>query len=94
MTRSTPPPDTHAAQAERIAAFCERNPGAYYTAAELTAACDLGSASKVLSAMAAMGYRIDKARRDVICDGGRHSRRLRTYCVTGRLPPLPLFDQA
>jgi hypothetical protein len=81
------PPDTHQAQADRVALYCERHPGQYFTAAELGEACDLGSATKVLSAMAArtgLGYGLAKDWRHTVCASGTRTRRVRTYRVTHR----------
>ena len=89
-----PSPDTHAAQAERIASHCERHPGRFFSAAELAAKCDLGCATKVLSAMAGpLGYGIAKAWRSGLCVGRTHTRRVRVYRVTHRPhdPQLSLF---
>lgn len=77
--------DTHEAQAERIASHCERHPGRDFIAAELIAACDLGCASKVLSAMdLELGYGIAKDWRHITCAGGTRTRQVRTYRVTHR----------
>jgi hypothetical protein len=81
------PPDTHQAQADRVASHCESNPGRYFTAAELSEACDLGSPTKVLSSMSAragLGYGLAKDWRYVACANGTRARRVRTYRVTHR----------
>ena len=76
-------PDTHEAQAERIAEHCARHPGQFFSARELAYACDLGCASKVLSAMVSpLGYGLAKDRRTVTCVAGTRSRRERIYRVT------------
>lgn len=88
MTAAVPmPADTHEGQADRIASLCERHPGQFFSAAELTKACDLGSATKVLSKMSArdgLGYGLAKAWDHVSCASGTRSRRVRTYHVTHR----------
>ena len=86
--------DTHAAQAERVADYLERNPGGR-TLAELYAACDLGCASKVLSAMRRrLGYGIGRGpTRCVPCVDGTKRRNVRTYILLHRpakLAQLPL----
>ena len=79
------PPDTHEAQAERIALHCERHPGREFTAAELSAACDPGCVSKVLSAMDRdLGYGMKKGWRDETCASGTRARQVRTYRVLHR----------
>lgn len=81
------PLDTHQAQADRVASHCERHPGRFFTAAELDKACDLGSPTKVLSAMSArngLGYGLAKDWRHVACANGTRTRRRRTYRVTHR----------
>ena len=92
MTHAHPlPPDTHQAQADRVASHCERHPGRFFTAAELDKACDLGSPTKVLSAMSAgLGYGLAKEWQYVACARGTRTRRVRTYRVTHR----PRGDQA
>lgn len=85
------PPDTHEAQARRVADHCARHPGQFFTLAELAAACDLGSPSKVLSAMARdLGYRIDKACRRLVVAHGTRARTVTTYRVTHRPAPTQL----
>ena len=78
-------PDPRDAQAARAADFMERCPGS--TAKEIDAACDLGSASKVLSVMPVMGYGIRKAWRPTPCAFGRAPRRRRVYFLTHRPEP-------
>ena len=78
-------PDTHEAQAERIAEHCDRHPGQFFSSSELAHACELGSASKVLSAMVKrLGYGLAKDSRTVICVAGTRTRRVRIYCVRHR----------
>jgi hypothetical protein len=87
-----PAVDTHEAQAERVADHLANHPDS--TLAELTAACDLGSASKVVSAMVRlMGYGIRRGGRWVAVAGGPTRRHVRTYTLTHRPAParqLPL----
>lgn len=78
------PPDPRTAQAERAADYMERHP-AGVTLAELGAACDLGSSSKVVSDMAGpLGYGIRRAWRHEPCRFGKGARRRRVYILTGR----------
>lgn len=77
-----PPIDTRPAQAARVADFLELHP--YSTLKEIDAACDTGSASKVLSDMRLLGYGIARQRRAVSCVGGLHSRTVQTYALTSR----------
>ena len=77
--------DTHEAQAERVALYSAQHPGQFFSAFELAAACDLGCASKVLSAMAKeLGYALAKDRHKVTCASGTRTRRVRVYRVTHR----------
>lgn len=77
-------PDTHEAQAERVATYLERHPSGC-TLAELATACDLGCASKVLSAMTlTLGYGLRKAWRTVRCASGAHTRDVRLYALVHR----------
>jgi hypothetical protein len=78
--------DTHEAQAERLADHLARHPES--TGAELSAACDLGCASKVLSAMARdLGYGIRRGWRWVPCASCTKRRHVRTYILTHRPAP-------
>lgn len=82
---AVPGPDTHASQAGRVADHCDAHAGQFFTLFELTHACDLASASKVLSAMACeLGYGVAKGWMRVTCADGLHFRRVRTYRVTHR----------
>ena len=87
------PIDTREAQAARAADHMELHPEGV-TAAELDAACDLGSRTKVLSAMwRDLGYGIRRAKRLVPCVAGTKARRVRVYFLTHRPVPaaqLPL----
>lgn len=74
--------DARAAQCERTADYLETHPGAML--ADIDAACDLGSATKVLSEMARMGYGIRRGWRLVPCEFGTGPRRRRTYTLTAR----------
>lgn len=88
-----PQHDTRPAQAARVADYLELNPNS--TAKEIDSACDVGSVTKVLSEMPAMGYGIGRAWRwhDVLCTGGQHSRQVRTYALTHRPSAQPdLFN--
>ncbi|MBX3601182.1 MAG: hypothetical protein KF863_11190 [Rubrivivax sp.] len=89
-------PDPRPAQAERAADYMERHPGGV-TVPELEAACDLGSATKVLSDMPGMGYVIGRRWRLVPCLFGSEQRRRRVYVLLSRPAPaaqltLPLGD--
>ncbi|MFZ2648562.1 MAG: hypothetical protein WA210_00520 [Burkholderiaceae bacterium] len=77
--------DTRAAQAERVADHLERHPEGL-TLVELNAACDLGCATKVVSAMALeLGYGIGHGpRRRVECVNGTKWRSVRTYTLLHR----------
>ena len=78
--------DSRPEQAERTADYLETHPAA--TLAEIDAACDLGSASKVLSDMARrLGYGIRRGWRRVPCAFGKAPRRRRTYTLTHRPAP-------
>lgn len=82
--------DTREAQASRAADFMERHPeGA--TLAEIDAAADLGSPTKVLSAMRReLGYGIARGPgRWVRCARGSGCRHVATYILTHR-PARPL----
>jgi hypothetical protein len=77
--------DDRASQARRVADHLEAHPGA--TCAELAAACDLGSATKVLSEMSrTLGYGIGRAWRwvPVACPEGTKRRHVRTYTLLHR----------
>lgn len=81
--------DTREAQAERAADYMERHPeGA--TLAEIDAAADLGSPTKVLSAMRReLGYGIARGPgRWVHCARGRGCRHVATYVLTHRPAPV------
>lgn len=87
------PIDTREAQALRAADHMERHPeGA--TLVELNAAGDLGSPTKVLSAMRRdLGYGIRRGWRRVPCVAGTKARRVRVYFLVHRPAPaaqLPL----
>lgn len=90
------PSDSRAQQAERVADYLESNPGS--TAREIDAGCDLGSVTKVLSDMPAMGYRLRKSWQQVPCADGVYSRRVRCwwllYRPTFTTPQRDLFDNA
>lgn len=78
--------DSRADQALRVADFLEKHPGS--TVKEIDAACDLGCATKVLSAMVkqdelGMGYVISKGWRTVTNSHGVSSQR-RTYTLLAR----------
>lgn len=86
--------DTREAQAQRAADFMEAHPEGS-TLAEIDAAADLGSPTKVLSDMRRqLGYGIRRGPpRLVMCARGTKSRRVRTYILTHRPAPaaqLPL----
>lgn len=77
--------DTREAQAERLADYMARHPEA--TGADL-AACDVGSVTRTLSAMAReLGYGIRRGWRWVPCVGGTKRRRVRVYTLTHRPEP-------
>ena len=77
MTPNTLDHDSRTAQAERVADFLQACPGS--TTRAIDAACDLGSAGKVLSDMPAMGYRLRKSWERVPCADGVHTRRVRCW---------------
>lgn len=79
--------DTRPAQAERVADHLERHPEGC-TLAELHAACDLGSPTKVVSDMARLlGYGIGRGpARLVPCVGGTKRRSVHTYTLQHRPP--------
>ena len=87
------PLDTRKAQAMRAADYMEAHPEGV-TATELKAACDLGSETKVLSAMwRELGYGIRREKRRVPCVAGTKARRVRVYFLVIRPAPeaqLPL----
>lgn len=84
----TAAPDPRPAQAKRAADYMERHPEGC-TLAELDAACDLGSPSKVLSDMAGrLGYGTRRGWRLVPCLFGKAPRRRRIYFLTHRPSPL------
>jgi hypothetical protein len=83
----SPAADSRPAQAERAADFMEAHPEGV-TAAELEAACDLGSVTKVLSEMVRrLGYRIARTWRRVPCRYSRATRRRRVYLLVSRPTP-------
>ena len=85
----TPPTDTRPAQAARVADYLERHPGA--TAKQIDAACDVGSVTKVLSDMPALGYGLARDWRSVPCLDGALMRFVRIYSLRhrpGRQPDL------
>lgn len=92
---SPAPRDARPDQAERAADYLQAHPEGC-TLPEIDAACDLGSASKVLSDMAGpLGYGIRKGWRLVPPACGRATRRRRIYFLThrpalARQLPLPL----
>lgn len=87
MSRSAIPEDTREEQAARAADFMELHPeGA--TLAEIDAAADLGSPTKVISAMRrelryGVGYGPDRWE---TCARGAKRRRVRTYVLLHRPP--------
>ena len=77
--------DTREAQALRVADYLQQHPDA--TGADLTAACDVGSVTRVLSAMVhELGFGIRRGWRWVPCVCGTKRRRVRTYTLTHRPP--------
>ena len=89
-----PLPDTREAQAERAADFMTLHPEGS-TLAEIDAAADLGSPTKVLSAMRReLGYGIRRGPdRWVMCARGAKLRHVRTYVLLhrpARAEQLPL----
>jgi len=79
--------DTRPDQAARVADFLELYP--YSTLKEIDAACDTGSASKVISDMRPLGYGIARQRRAVSCVGGLRSRTVQTYALINRPDAQP-----
>lgn len=81
--------DTREAQAARAADFMELHPEGV-TLAEIDAAADLGSPTKVLSDMRrTLGYGIRPGKpRSVRCARGTKVRRVRTFVLTHR-PAAP-----
>ena len=76
--------DTREAQARRAADFMAAHPEGP-TLAEIAAAADLGSPTKVLSVMRReLGYGIRRGWRYVTCALGHKRRRVRTYVLTHR----------
>jgi hypothetical protein len=70
-----------------MADYMERHPAS--TGAELAAACDVGSVTKVISAMSlSLGYGIERGSRWVRCVADTKRRRVRTYTLTHR-PAMP-----
>lgn len=82
MTINTLDHDPRTAQAERVADYLEACPGS--TTRAIDAACDLGSVTKVLSDMPAMGYRLRKSWKRVPCEDGVHTRRVRCWWLLYR----------
>lgn len=84
-TAALAPTDTHPAQAERAADYMALHPEGS-TLAEIDAAADLGSPTKVLSAMRReLGYGIARGPdRWVTCARGGRRRQVRTYVLTHR----------
>ena len=79
------PEDTHEAQAARIADYCELHPGEFFSVEELRVACDLGSATKVLSAMSReLGYALEKSLRRCVVLSGTRRRNVCVYRVVRR----------
>jgi hypothetical protein len=75
--------DTREAQALRVADYLAQHPDA--TGADVAAACDVGSVTRVLSAMCReLGYGIRRGWRWVPCVGGTKRRHVRTYTLTHR----------
>ena len=84
--------DTRAAQAIRVANYMERHQEGV-TAAEINAACDLGSPTKVLSTMwCELGYGIRRDQRRVPCVAGTKARRVRVYYLVHR--PVPFVQRS
>ena len=80
---TTPNKDDRAGQAERVADYLHEHPDS--TLAEIDRACDLGSATKVLSAMRCeLGYGVRRGWRWAPCVNGGMRRRVRTYTLTHR----------
>ena len=83
---TAPDVDTREGQAQRAADYLEAHPAA--TAAELASGCDLGSVTKVLSAMwRELGYGVTRGTRWVPCASGTKRRRVRTYTLVHRPAP-------
>lgn len=82
--RPPPPVDTREAQAERVADFLEAHPeGA--TLAEINAACDLGSGTKVLSDMRReLGYRVPRGPGRWVATRCGSRRHVATYVLASR----------
>jgi hypothetical protein len=74
------PKDSRAAQIKRVASFLASTPGA--SLKDIDAACDTGSATKVLSEMRRRGYLLRREMRPVICDSGTHARLIAHYWLT------------
>lgn len=76
--------DPRTAQAERVADYLEAHP-AGATLPDLEAACDLGSASKVIADMRGpLGYGIRRAWRRVPLAHGKGERHRRVYVLISR----------
>jgi hypothetical protein len=86
--KPTPAVDTREAQAQRAADFMEAHPEGS-TLAEIDAAADLGSPTKVLSDMRReLGYGIRHGPgRWVACASGTKTRSVCTYILTHRPQP-------
>lgn len=82
MTCGPLPADTRADQVERVAAFLELNPGA--TVQDINAACDPGSATKVLSVMRRLGFVLRREWHRSARKGGRSTRRAARYWLMSR----------
>lgn len=84
MITRTLPPDTRADQIDRVAAYLEQNPGA--TLRDIEAACDTGSATKVLSVMRhpAAGFVLRREVHRVACNDGRSTRRVARFWLMAR----------
>jgi hypothetical protein len=88
------PRDSRAAQIKRVAAYLAASPGA--TLKDIDAACDTGSATKVLSEMRRIGYGLRREMGPAIREGGRHLRRTARYWLTAwpvNAAQGDLFDQ-
>lgn len=81
-TRIQFPADDRERQCARAADYLEAHPGSGLR--ELAAGADLGSASKVISAMPEFGYRIRRQWERVFCADGMHTRRTMRYWLENR----------
>ena len=83
---SPAPEDTCREQSFRLADYLALHPES--TGSELAAACDLGSVTKVLSAMRReLGFGIRRGWRWVTCARGTKRRQVRTYTLLHRPGP-------